>query len=799
MGRLQGGASRGGPVEAGLELPLALCAALCALFFFPALFGGESFFGRDVTPFFYPMKRYLVEAVTAGRFPLWNPFVAGGEPFFASLQPGVLYPGSLLLYLLPFPHSVDWLIAGHFLFAAAGWVLLLRREGHSAAAAALGAVAFVFGGYFVSLGNFINNLQTVSWAPWLFLAWGHYLARGQLVRLLPFIGVCVAAFLGGEPQQLGIVLLVVFARGLVRIVPTRLAVPRQIAGFAIAGFLALLVAGVQLAPFVEYVGESVRTLSVELSYSASRSQELPGLLHLFLPPVLDAGEHGFTTGYLAASGVPWLLSLYPGIVVAVFAGLGFTTLTRRERWFWSSMSVVGLVLALGSATPVYRLLFEGVPPLRAFRYPEKFALLFALALSWAGAAGVDHWRSRAAGRARLAWTALGLAAAYGLLALVLDSGSGPLTVLCGADPGLAFCDDLVPAGELYARTALRLAALLGCAGAVGLLVHRRSLSVRLAAWILVLVAAFDLLSAHRAVNPTVESDVYENRPWTAAVLDAEVDRRREYRFRGTPIAAPMGQVVRVRGAADLSNIYLDREAMGPNAGQSFGFLQQDGLQGVELMSVAMTHDAAIHGWAADPVHYLRTMNVRYYADATAAAASMPGLVEIARHPELPIRLFEVPDPLPRAFLADGHEFAEGPARALRRHLETPDSPRRVVLEAEMRLRTGMEEPPSRGDGRIMAVTWEAERIRLITRSPSPGTLVLLDRWYPGWKVTVNGEAGEILRANGVFRAVRVPAGQADVEFSYAPASLAIGGLSTALGLVACLGLLWWSRRRELAV
>ena len=77
-----------------------------------------------------------------------------------------------------------------------------------------------------------------------------------------------------------------------------------------------------------------------------------------------------------------------------------------------------------------------------------------------------------------------------------------------------------------------------------------------------------------------------------------------------------------------------------------------------------------------------------------------------------------------------------------------------------------------------------------------GTLVLLDRWYPGWKVSVNGEPAELLRANGVFRAASIPAGQSDVEFRYAPMSLAIGGLSSALGLAGCLGLSWWSRREE---
>ena len=779
-------------------LPLGVLAAAVLLLFLPVAFGGESFFGRDVTPYFYPMKRYLADAVWSGRFPLWNPFVAGGEPFFAALQPGVLYPGSIILYLLPFPKSVDWLVVGHFLFASAGWVLLLKSEGRSSAAAACGAVAFVLGGYFVSLGNFINNLQTVAWAPWLFLAWGAYLSDARRWRLALFAAVCTFAFLGGEPQLLAILLLVVLARSVLGLAPGGLDVRRQISGFAIAGGLALLLAGLQLVPFIEFIGQSVRTLPIELSFAAGRSQELAGLLHLLIPPALEAGEHGFTTAHLASSDVPWLLSIYPGAIVAVLSVTGLSAMRRRERRFWIALALLGIVLALGRVTPVYTVLFESLPPLRAFRYPEKFALLLALPLPWAAAAGLEAWRDPSRTSGRLALAFLVLAIGYGGLALLSAAGVDVLGGLCGASPDLALCDDPVAAGRLYGGIALRLAALSLVAGAITLLAVRGRLGAPLAAWGLVAVAAVDLIAAHRVVNPSVESDVYRSMPWAAEVLEAELDRRELYRYRGTPIRATMGETVRVRGAAGLSNIYLDRTALGPNAGQSFDVLQQDGLQGVELRSVAMTHDAALHGWSADPVHFLRIMNVRYYADATPGADSIAGLREVARHPELPIRLFEVPDALPRAFVADGHEIAAGPGNALRRALERPESPRRVVLEAKSagNMRSAAGEASGRSHGRIVAATWEAERVRLIVRSARSGTLVLLDRWYPGWTATVDGEPAEVLRANGVFRAVRIPAGQSDVEFRYAPVSLAIGGLSSALGLAGCLGLFWWSRREE---
>jgi uncharacterized membrane protein YfhO len=48
----------------------------------------------------------------------------------------------------------------------------------------------------------------------------------------------------------------------------------------------------------------------------------------------------------------------------------------------------------------------------------------------------------------------------------------------------------------------------------------------------------------------------------------------------------------------------------------------------------------------------------------------------------------------------------------------------------------------------------------------------------------------------VFRAVEIPAGQADVEFVYAPASLVIGGWMSVLGITTCIFVWGWLRRRE---
>jgi hypothetical protein len=787
----------------GLAATICLLSAAAVALFAPVLLGGESFFSRDIAPFFYPMKHHLAASVRSGELPLWNPWIVNGEPFFASLQPGLLYPGSLLLYLLPLPLAFNLLLAAHYPLAGVGMFLVLRRWGHGWAGAALGGLGFMLGGYYVSIGNFPNNLQTVAWAPWLLLAWDRVLMARRIRHLLWFALVCVVAFLGGEPQMLGMILAVLFAHSLLRVERVSGTILGQTALFGLAGVLALALVAVQFIPFVEYMTQSVRSLPVDLEYAASRSLEPRSLVGLVLPPALTGGLHGFTTRYLTTASVPWLLSIYPGFVVLLFASLGAAA-PRSRRWlmFWGGVAALGLLLALGRHSLLYHALFSWVPPFRPFRYPEKFYFLTALALPVLAAHGLDRWLERcpqtpeqreARGYRGWTWGLLAVGIGYGAAAFTLLAMGGALSRACaGWLQDALLCSEAHVAQQLYARQSVVIVLLLALLAAVTGLYRRGWLRPVPGAALVLAVAAVDLLAAHRSVNPSVPGDVYTQPPWVATVLDGLGDEAGEYRFRGSPHIAAMGSIVTVRGAWELTNMYLDYQTMGPNVGQMFGHAMQDGLQGVELETVALSNEAAMRAWGEDPIRFLRAMNVRYYADATVEADALPALRLIAVHPELPIRVFEVPDPLPRAYLVPAYEVVDGPQEALRRVLARRfPLGRRVVLEREPGLR-----PDAGATGEIIERSYGSNRVSLRVRTDGPMLLVLNDRYYPGWRASLRDHGVPLLRANGVFRAVSVPTGESEIVFRFSPLSLHIGGWISLAGLFVFLFLWRQSRRRR---
>ena len=63
---------------------------------------------------------------------------------------------------------------------------------------------------------------------------------------------------------------------------------------------------------------------------------------------------------------------------------------------------------------------------------------------------------------------------------------------------------------------------------------------------------------------------------------------------------------------------------------------------------------------------------------------------------------------------------------------------------------------------------DTEEVLVRTECPLEGLLVLRDSWYPGWMAIVEGKKVPILRVNGCFRGVIVPAGEHKIRFLYRP-------------------------------
>jgi len=147
----------------------------------------------------------------------------------------------------------------------------------------------------------------------------------------------------------------------------------------------------------------------------------------------------------------------------------------------------------------------------------------------------------------------------------------------------------------------------------------------------------------------------------------------------------------------------------------------------------------------------------------------------------PIRLFEVPNPLPSTYVV-GQVVPASDDIALRALLDERFDLRTTAMIADGPARRSR--PGFRGASRITSRV--PDRIEIEVESSGPGELVLLEAYDPGWRATVDGQPTSVRRVNFGFRGVAVPAGRHVVRMWYRPPAVVAGGLMSAAALLGVL-------------
>lgn len=377
---------------------------------------GERVIARgDLLLYFYPLRDYAAQAVREGRLPLWNPHTFMGAPFLANVQVGFFYPFNVLLSWVPTDRAVSWSIALHLLIAAWGAFVLARwalQLSNSASTAT--AIAFGLGGYLGAQAEHLNQLQGLAWLPWACAVvwraertgWG----RAGLV-LAPLLALQLFA---GHAQSLYISLVVLGIVGLVAALTRWRAGDAKVRALAplialvLGGALAVLISAAQWMPALELARESARAGGLPFNEAASFSWR-PWVIGRALLPTY--GDPLFPEYVAYLGGV--------GLTLMLIGGLA--ALREHLRAWWLGLVLVGLgvVLALGVATPLFGVLYRWMPGFNLFRAQARWLVMFALGASLLVGLGVQRLQEGLAAGAVpklvIAWISLVL----GVIALIV--------------------------------------------------------------------------------------------------------------------------------------------------------------------------------------------------------------------------------------------------------------------------------------------------------------------------------------------------------------------------------------------
>ncbi|MBI2962860.1 MAG: YfhO family protein [Deltaproteobacteria bacterium] len=748
------------------------------LYFAPGLFSAQVPVFRDLLVLVIPLRSHALAAVRGGELPLWNPDLFLGAPFLANYQSAVLYPPSVLLYLLPFPQALSIFLAFHLLLAGSGMTLYLRAaHGLQAPAALLGGIVFSGTGFFVSLVPLTNQLEVAAWAPWVLLAGRRYAATGEPRWFAALTLFFAMQALGGAPESAALT-------GLLLALDSRRPW-RRIGHFGIALVLALGVCAAQLLPTLEYFLQTDRAAGLPYSSVTSESLRWRSLFQLILPHRFADGAPGF----VPEGGIPLFWSLYVGIVPL---SLAIVALAEARAASWWIALAGGVVLALGSSTPLFGMLYDLAPRLVGlFRYPGKFFLLAHSALAVLAAHGLARAVVRRTARKAAAAACAGVLGATVVLALWGSAAPRPFLGALGYDAAGLAASTVEALAAPPRSTAARSAAVALVVLLLLWLFARRTIGSRTLAASLIAVTLADVLPVHLPTLVFVD--------WSR--LRESVDLRR----------------LGLRSGERLFH-YCAEAGCVPAGAPGFGAwngrmrpLERVEVRARELWS-ALVPDvpivyglgavAGVDGWSTrDRDAFYRTLALlpRRQGLRLLEGLGVNRLIGQSPLPDLDPETapdeegdrgdrtwrYALPEPAPRLYLAERILFAPDTASALERVARPDFRPGRDAVVA------GPAGAPSReaGAGAIEEETIGRATIDARIVLSSPGFLVVSDSFYPGWRATVDGSAADVVRTNGIVRGVHVPAGRHTVALRYRPRSFRVGcGISLATLTVLAAGL-----------
>ncbi|MBI4550813.1 MAG: hypothetical protein HY710_00950 [Candidatus Latescibacteria bacterium] len=737
--------------------------ALVLAFFWPVI-TGRAFFWDDFPEHYYPFRTYTAVELRAGRFPLWNPYLFGGIPFFAMIDTAVLYPLNWLF--IPLVNdgtlsylALEWHAIAHVFLSGAGMYAFCRSVDVGRMGAFAGGTTFMLSGVVVHQLFHVVLLNPLAWLPFLFLLFVRALDRLSLRLAVATGAVFGLMILAGHPQ---VFVYTAYAMGLYALVCLigRLRSSglgrdalRVVLVSVVAVGVGLGLAAIALLPMYELIQFSLRP-GVSFEAAVSYSLGLRQLITLIMPEFFgqtDPTTWNYWGPSLKEYGHFWETYTYIGILPLLLAGVAIVLRRDRLTRFFGGLAVLALLLALGGSTPVYRLVYAVVPGIDKFRAPGRFGMIVGFAVAALVGLGLDALRTargRETDRSRLrryVFVTAGLTLAGVLVSIV--AGDVIAAWLAGS------AEFSPNAQEAMAGQGGRflLFAVLSFGLLIAFLRGRRWNGLLMAA--AAGLIAVDLFTAGYGFN-LGRSGPEEFYPHDDLIQFIQQRQRSE----GGRAALRAGPYMLARRNANL----LFR------------------IHTLEGYASPLRLDRTLPPIAEG--HALDLMNVKYKIQVDQQAQTA--------------RLVPSPTALPRAFVVRKYVVArdiDAVARAMKD--STFNYRNTVTLDALPSLAIPEDSPATPEQPAI--TRYEPNRMTVSVTMTKPGILVVGEVYYPAWRAYIDGRPGRLYQADGTLRAVVLPAGRHTVEFRYESTPFRVGGAISAVSLLIVMttALVSWKQQR----
>ncbi|MBI5449523.1 YfhO family protein [Candidatus Gottesmanbacteria bacterium] len=701
----------------------------------------------DVITQIYPWKKLTMDTWKGGHIPLWNPYSFSGTVHAGNYQSAVFSPFNLLFLFLPMVHAWSVLVLLQPLLAGLFMYIYLRSLAQSREGSLVGSLAFMFCGFIVVWMAYATLGYAALWLPLLLFAVQREFKKSSWWNVcLVTLGLAFS-FLSGHFQ------ISVYVAGLtaVYILWEAICLRKWRIGFTLLVFFifGLLLASPQLITAFDAFAQSVR------SSSFGKGEVIPWqyLITLVAPdffgnPVTRNDWFGHYAEWAGFIGVvPLFLA-----VVAIFGR------KDRQRIFFVIAATVSFAFAL--PTFLNDLIYALKVPVLSTSGASRVIVLASFCLATLSGFGFDEliqgWREQKRKGILLATLAF---------IFLMGSAWGGLKFGHWLDldkSGVAIRNFILPSLFVFGAIAL------SWVGFVKNITIRR-----IAPYIIIIVVATDMLRFAVKWMPFDPKEfVYPVTP-AMSYLQKNIGNWRIFGTLGNEATGTYG----LPSLEGYDALYQSR----------YGEFVGSAASGKVLpagRSVVLVDKQGIYTDAM-----LQLLGVRYLAHRVSDGRYVwaypfwqyPSYQPVYKDGQYEI--MENEKSFPRAFMASSYIVAKSDQEIID-ILWRSDFPRRstIVLEQD----PGFS--PAEGDAEAKITRYLPTEVSIAVTTKTPQFLFLSDVFEKGWKATVDGSYMPIFRADYVFRAVPVPAGDHVVRFYYSPDNFRLSLLlAAAVGVILGVG------------
>jgi len=720
--------------------------------------------GTDLFHQFTHWRQFAFFELRRGNLPLWNPHIYAGVPFMAGFQSALFYPLNWMHLLLPLKTAINWTVALHvFLMGGCMYAWLVYRK-LNPLAAVLGAVMAMFSGpYFLHIyAGHLSDLTTMVWVPLIFLSIDG-LAR-TLTQVQPSIrsiflwmglgaGSVALQILAGHVQwayYTGI------AAGLYALAQLwRHQQPFKLIGFFVIFYVfGGLLAALQVLPGLEASQESARSAGVPYLFAAMFSFPPENLLTSIAPLFF-----GHISAYWGRCFL-WEMSLFVSVSGCVLALFSYAGMQRKD--FFIALFMMGILfwLALGSRTPLFKVLYSYLPGFNAFRGTSKFTFHLILFLILLAAAGYDQLTRNAeiSRKFLIALVAGGLLAGLLGCLIYLDSRQGGSSSYWSAL--LEFIQQSQEAKqppEFYqnpnqiVQSGRDAAFGLSAAGATllmiaGLLVARRKSTAGLYGVALLVLTEMLIFAESNQVSTPFTLTVT---PSIQQILGSDPG---DYRI--------LNLYRSVHGVPVYSN-----EAMSGNWEALWGNDPLVSRRYAEMMAASQ---------GKHPDYASQLLSFQMYNKFLAMFRTR---YVLTGNQEDNFKYQKVGNHLPRFLFLHDYKLIRERNQTLKYMANDAFDPRQVVI---LENRPGLEVNAASANENVRIVDESTDHCTLDVDMSENGVLLVTDAYSKNWQATGDGVRYEVVPANYAMLAVVIPKGRHRIRLEYVSSAFYAGGVVSAI-------------------